>query len=378
MLIIVVNVFVGGNYNVVIYYCRKIFNRTKRFKIKNMSEQRYYTVLYYYITCNLCINNNKYLYLAIYVGHNLSYVFMSPKFSFNNVIGSYNIVYIISMKMRLSFQVFVMYYHLCLYSITGDQSKPYVGFEYRSFPTDIRAKTLSFPNSFISPHSNHATRQQIIHTSAMQSHPVPNLEKPVAKNSEFSFSDQGINGLSEEHHQNLREMFRDFVHNHFPHNDKARQSYDVWTSRPFQESYDVLPTIVPEPTNKTSPKFSLIESVTAKTSSKMSGLMELVFALLGSGSNNNFIMRGLRDVVLNGILKPLMATSGGIKILVSKLSIPIISLLLINVEILAVVWWLWDDCPASEPPQPSTPTSSSLFSSPSKSHNYDGYNSTYG
>lgn len=71
MLIIIVNVFVGGNYNVVIYYCRNIFNRTKRFKIKNMSEQRYYTVLYYCITCNLCIKNNKYLYLAIYVGHNL-------------------------------------------------------------------------------------------------------------------------------------------------------------------------------------------------------------------------------------------------------------------------------------------------------------------
>lgn len=282
--------------------------------------------------------------------------------------------------MRSSLQVLVMYYHLCLYSITGDPSKSYEPFEYRSFPIDIRAKTLSFPNSNISPHSNHATRQQIIHTSAMQSHPVPNVEKHGAKNSEFSFSDyQGMNGLSEEHHQNLREMFRDFVHNHFPNNGKARQSYDVWTSRPFQESSTyVMPTTEPEPTNKTSPKSSLIESVTTKMSSKMSGLMELVFALLGSGSNNNFIMRGLRDVVLNGILKPLMATSGGIKMLVSKLSIPIILLLLINVEILAVVWWLWDDCPASEPPQPSTPTSSSSFSSPSKSHNYDGYNSTYG
>ncbi|CAH2106472.1 unnamed protein product [Euphydryas editha] len=282
------------------------------------------------------------------------------------------------MKMRLRLQVFVMYCNLCLYSITGDPSKSYAPFEYRSLPTDIRANTLSFPNSNISPHSNHLTRQQIIHTSAVQSQPVPNVEKPRAKNSEFSFTDShGMNGLSEEHHQNLREMFRDFVqrHNHFSNNDNARQSYDFWTSRPIQESSTYEPPATePQLTNKTSPKFSLIESVTTKVSSKMSGLMELVFALLGSGSTNNFIVKGLREVVLNGILKPLITASGGIKMLISKLSIPVISLLLINVEILAIVWWLWDDCPAPDPPQPP---SSSSFSLPPNSYNYDSYNSTY-
>ncbi|OWR53637.1 vitelline membrane associated protein P30 precursor [Danaus plexippus plexippus] len=50
----------------------------------------------------------------------------------------------------------------------------------------------------------------------------------------------------------------------------------------------------------------------------------------------------------------MLLLKGGLKALISKLAVPLISLLLINVEILITVWWLWDDClvlpePINEP-----------------------------
>ncbi|XP_047529670.1 uncharacterized protein LOC125065865 [Vanessa atalanta] len=251
----------------------------------------------------------------------------------------------------LTLQVVVMHCYLCLYYTTGESVKSYPPFEFRSVPSDIRANTLSFPNSNISPHSNHVTRQQIIHTSAMQSQPVPNVEKPQTKNSDFSFSDffYAMNGLPEQH--NLQPRYGASVNqqNISSFNEYPRRKHHFWISKPFQESASIYvpsTTIEPQPTNKASSKLNLMESVTTKMSSKMSGLMELVFALLGSGSNN-LIMKGFKDVVINGIVKPLIVAKGGIKTLISKMSVPFISLLLINFEILVTVWWLWDDC--SEP-----------------------------
>ncbi|XP_050346460.1 uncharacterized protein LOC126770894 [Nymphalis io] len=259
-------------------------------------------------------------------------------------------------------EVVVMYCYLCSYSTTGESVMSYSPFEFRSVPNDIRANTLSFPNSNISPHSNHVTRQQIIHTSPMQSQPVPNVQKTQTKNSDFSFNDffYAMNGLPEQH--NLQPKYGASVNqqNITSLNDHPRRKHHFWITKPFQEpaSINVTPTTIePQPTNKASSKLNLMESVTTKMSSKMSGLMELVFALLGSGSNN-LIMKGFKDVVINGIVKPLIVAKGGIKTLVSKMSVPFISLLLINFEILATVWWLWDDCSDMQPSQPSQQYSS--------------------
>lgn len=87
----------------------------------------------------------------------------------------------------------------------------------------------------------------------------------------------------------------------------------------------------------------LIKPVTGKMAGKLSGLGGLALSLLGSGKGLE--LTGIKDLLIDGILKPLLVAKGGLKALISKLSIPVIALILINVEVLITVWWLWEDCP---------------------------------
>lgn len=93
---------------------------------------------------------------------------------------------------------------------------------------------------------------------------------------------------------------------------------------------------------------SLIKPVTTKAAGKVSGLISLVLSLL-SGSGENLEFKGFKEILINGIVKPLLVAKGGLKSLISKLTIPLISLLLINLEVLITVWWLWEECPESKP-----------------------------
>lgn len=94
----------------------------------------------------------------------------------------------------------------------------------------------------------------------------------------------------------------------------------------------------------------LLKPTTAKVAGKVSGLIGLVLALLTGSAPNDLELKGFKDIIINGIVKPLLLAKGGIKSLVSKLTIPVISILLINLEVLITIWWLWEDCPENKPP----------------------------
>ncbi|CAH2037660.1 unnamed protein product, partial [Iphiclides podalirius] len=113
---------------------------------------------------------------------------------------------------------------------------------------------------------------------------------------------------------------------------------------------------------------SLLKPITIKATSTSNGLMDLVTTFLTSTSTGNLEMKGFKDLVINGIIKPLLIAKGGIKTLISKLTIPLISLLLINLEVLVTVWWLWEDCPQPKPQQPT-------YAYPNQS--YNSYNTSY-
>ncbi|KPJ02735.1 hypothetical protein RR46_09938 [Papilio xuthus] len=119
------------------------------------------------------------------------------------------------------------------------------------------------------------------------------------------------------------------------------------------QSKDISPT--KEPTAKVPfgglDFTALLHPTTAKIASKATGLMDIILALLGVSSFPNGEMKGFENLLVNGILRPLLVAKGGIKSLISKLTIPIVSLILINLEVLVTVWWLWEDCslPNSQP-----------------------------
>ncbi|XP_039754562.1 uncharacterized protein LOC120629635 [Pararge aegeria] len=260
------------------------------------------------------------------------------------------------MKVEKKLQVLIMYCYLCLYSTAGDPVYP--PFEFRRDPREMGANKLSLPNSNFPPRAYHVPQQQIIHTGAMQSQPVPTAEKVETENSSFSFNGflnamNEFSGLNEGENQKSRAANQvDDVNKYkLPSpNGYPRQNFDSWTPT-IHDSASIYtpPTLIQhQSTSKASPKFNLLEPVTTKMSSKMSGLMGLVLALLGSGSDN-LLMKGFKEVLIDGIIRPLLVAKGGLKVLISKLSIPLFSLVLINLEVLITVWWLWDDCPQPQP-----------------------------
>lgn len=103
--------------------------------------------------------------------------------------------------------------------------------------------------------------------------------------------------------------------------------------------------------------FDLMKPVTTKVTSKMSGLVGLVLSLLTGAVPAGLELKGFKDLLINGILKPLFVVKGGIKALIAKLAVPVISLLLINLEVLITVWWLWEECPEKVPTYPDKPSS---------------------
>ncbi|KAF9417187.1 hypothetical protein HW555_005698 [Spodoptera exigua] len=139
----------------------------------------------------------------------------------------------------------------------------------------------------------------------------------------------------------------------------------------YHESASLVPHIQP---SSAQPKTSLLNlsSVLSPAGSNgggsgnLSGLLNLVFSLFGGSSGWN--MNGLQGGIVEGIIKPLMKAKGGIKALISKLSIPMISLMLINLEVLVTIWWLWEECPSPMPePSPNYSKAST------HSYNYNSY-----
>lgn len=269
------------------------------------------------------------------------------------------------MKTRTKLQVLVLYCYLCIYSATGDPAV-YPPFEFRRVPREMGTNKLSFPNSNFPPY--HVPQQQIIHTGAMQSQAVPTLEKVQTENPSYTMNRYlnamtEFSGLNEEENQKLRAS--NSVNDKFKLSS-SRPSYPSYPSVPSFDSWtpaihDSVNTYAPttsiqHQSSKATPKFNVLEPITTKMSSKASGLMGLILSLLGSGSDN-LLTKGFKDVLIDGVIRPLLVAKGGLKVLISKLSIPVVALVLVNVEILLVVWWLWwDDCPQQQQhPPPAYP-----------------------
>lgn len=277
------------------------------------------------------------------------------------------------MKTRTKLQVLVLYCYLCIYSAAGDPVV-YPPFEFRRVPREMEANKLSFPNSNFPPY--HVPQQQIIHTSAMQSQAVPTLEKVQTENPSYTMNRflnamSEFSGLNEEENQKLRASNSVHDANKFKlsSSNPSYPSYPSYPSAPSIPSLDSWTPAIHDPasiyapstsiqhqSSKATPKFNILEPITTKMSSKASGLMGLILSLLGSGSDN-LLAKGFKDVLIDGVIRPLLVAKGGLKVLISKLSIPVVALVLVNVEILIVVWWLWwDDCPQQQQhPPPAYP-----------------------
>lgn len=174
--------------------------------------------------------------------------------------------------------------------------------------------------------------QNIVHTGLLHSRTPPKQEGQTTE------QDRAVKGGYEYQH---------------PPTYPQTPSYGYGSSSPSYNtpasptpSYSA-PTVHSDPATKFLIKpdlTELIKPVTGKMAGKLNGLTGLVLSLLGSGKGLE--LSGIKDLLIDGILKPLLVAKGGIKALISKLAIPVVALILINVEVLITVWWLWEDCPA--------------------------------
>lgn len=131
------------------------------------------------------------------------------------------------------------------------------------------------------------------------------------------------------------------------------------------------PTAYTHPANSATPKISLLKPdltelvrpVTSKVISKVNGLLGFILALLSGTVPQGLQLQGMKDLLINGVLQPLLAAKIGIKSLIAKLIVPVIALILINVEVLVTVWWLWEECPQSPTPAQETQTKPPQYNS---------------
>ncbi|KAJ8728064.1 hypothetical protein PYW08_016449 [Mythimna loreyi] len=234
--------------------------------------------------------------------------------------------------------------------------------------------------------ANRNKPQQVLNTNVMyrRQPQIPVTEKPNNQNLTFGELMEALNEVAqktqhkEEEFQQLRAA-----------ESTARDENQVYPTLPRPTGYtrpnfaapttyhETAPHASQTPASSTQPKTSLLNFSSALTpsppKSKFSGLIGLIFSLLSGGSSGGQFS-GLKDILLEGIVRPLLTSKGELKPLISKLSIPVIALVLINIEVLITVWWLWEECPEYVPqPAPSTPTYAKPTSSPPYNSNYNSY-----
>ncbi|KAM3964355.1 uncharacterized protein ACR2FA_001327 [Aphomia sociella] len=226
-------------------------------------------------------------------------------------------------------------------------------------------------------------RQPILHINAMEK-PQSMLsgEENGANNSTFTELVNAFNELAEheDKEDHARSAPRDYEYTPYAYRPQSygyssRPSYSQWPPSYHEPAYSPPPPPPPAPAHHSISKISLlkptldlVKPVTTKVASKVSGLIGLVLALLTGSSPGDLELKGFKDIIINGIVKPLLVAKGGIKTLISKLTIPVISLLLINLEVLITVWWLWEDCP--EPVRTPPPYT---YPKPTYNNNYNMY-----
>ena len=235
--------------------------------------------------------------------------------------------------------------------------------------------------------------QQVLNTNVMYKRQpqVPVTEKPSNQNMTF---DEFMDALTQvaQHSQHKEEELQRLRTAEVSERDN-NQAYPtlprpVGYSRPnyaapttFHETPSVTTLTPPSSAESKSsllkPDFGILSPGPSK--SKFGGLISLIFSLLSSGSSGSQFS-GLKDILIEGIIKPLFAAKGGLKALISKVTIPMIAMLLINIEVLVTIWWLWEECPVYVPESaPSSPTyskpaaPSSVPPYNSNSNNYNSY-----
>lgn len=245
-----------------------------------------------------------------------------------------------------------------------------------------------FPvNPQFRPPTRNSVAQPILHTGSSTSQgrtPVENEKGRSARNYTLSELMEAFNELAE--HQDEpeeRSTTRDYEYPPYgyrppPYGYPTRPIYGPYAPPSYHEPaygppahHPYTPQLFHHSASKISllkPALDLVKPVTTKVASKVSGLIGLVLALLTGSAPDDLELKGFKDIVVNGIVKPLLLAKGGIKTLISKLTIPVISLLLINLEVLITVWWLWEDCP--EPVHHPPPYS---YPRPNYNYNYNNY-----
>lgn len=234
------------------------------------------------------------------------------------------------------------------------------------------------------PKSHDAVPERILHTSEQPMTRVEEKQEIVTaeKTHEDHHHNTSVNvhellhalGLSEEEHdaKDSRAAARDYDYQPYPHQPSygypprpsyppaygfppsygSYGSYGPSASSYHEPPYAYVPPTVAHPPATVKPVLKplveklpdLVKPFATKVAGKFSGLIGLVLSLLTGSITGDTELGGFKDLVINGIVKPLLVAKGGLKSLISKLSIPVISLLLINLEVLITVWWLWDDC----------------------------------
>ncbi|XP_031765344.2 uncharacterized protein LOC116412990 [Galleria mellonella] len=218
-------------------------------------------------------------------------------------------------------------------------------------------------------------RQAVLHTNTAGAQPKPTSRERNSTPNNLTFSDliNAFNELAEnEETEHARAFSRDYEYTPYayrpqPYVYPPRPNYGQSVPPAYTSQHEAsYPLPSPPPAAPLShhslskisllkPGLDLVKPVTGKVASKVSGLVGLILGLLTGSSADDTELKGFKDIVINGIVKPLLLAKGGIKMLISKLTIPLIALLLINLEVLVTVWWLWEDCPAPVPVPPPYP-----------------------
>ncbi|KAL0841143.1 hypothetical protein ABMA28_014891 [Loxostege sticticalis] len=284
--------------------------------------------------------------------------------------------------------VFVLLFSPHIFCHSGDPVMYFPPFEVRT----VRDQTPPFMNEQFqtrSPGVSQMQPKQILHTTAPPPKVVPppnrvEKEKIEAKNFTFSELLEAVNNLEEnkEHHEVSRSAGYDYPpYGYRPQSYGYQQPSYGYQPQPQPPSYgpygyNDAAYIPPKAVHHTSSKISLlkpdlgdlVKPVATKVAGKVSGVIGLVLALLTGSAPNDIELKGFKDIVINGIVKPLLLAKGGLKSLISKLTIPVIALLLINLEVLITVWWLWEDCPEPVSPPPPYP-----YPKPTYPNGYNSY-----
>ncbi|XP_049869360.1 uncharacterized protein LOC126369110 [Pectinophora gossypiella] len=261
------------------------------------------------------------------------------------------------------FAVFVSFLIKLALCVPEDPVMYLPSFEVR--PVDMNSRMYPFTNA----HNQRLMPQQrILHTapgSAHQSRPMEAVAERADEHDDHNFTVndivEALNVIAEhtDEHPETRGAKKEFGFPQplpspptsyppyqRPYGATQPQGYGSYAqTQPAYHEPTYTPQVHAAPKTVKPLLSGLLKPVSTKVASKLSGLLGLVLALFSGSSSNGLAAGGLKDIIIDGIIKPLLIAKGGIKSLISKLSIPVISLLLINVEVLITIWWLWEECP---------------------------------